>query len=84
MNLGYVQKARATAIHDHHFSDLPQSMYAAGIVFKRVPPYYTSQRCARCYVATGAEIHGKRQGHRLNCPRCKKSTTAMRSRRKMC
>ncbi|AZI45063.1 hypothetical protein EHF33_19445 (plasmid) [Deinococcus psychrotolerans] len=48
MNLGYVQKARKTAIHNHHFSHLPQAMYAAGICFKRVPPYYTSQRCPYC------------------------------------
>lgn len=73
MNLGYVQEARALAIHDHHFSHLPQSMYAAGMFFKRVPPYYTSQRCAYCYTQANTEVYGNRHGHLLTCHNCKQT-----------
>jgi hypothetical protein len=70
MRLGYIQRARATAIHDHHFSHLPQFMFAAKCLFRRVPPQYTSQRCSTCYEKDGVTVHGDRQGDFLTCPRC--------------
>jgi hypothetical protein len=70
MQSGYVQRARATAIHDHHFSHLPQFMFAAKLLFRRVPSYYTSQRCSSCYEKDGVTVHGDRQGDFLTCHRC--------------
>ena len=70
MHPGYVQRARATAIHDHHFSHLPQFMFAADHRFKRVPSHYTSRRCSSCYEKDGVTVYGDRQGDFLTCHRC--------------
>jgi hypothetical protein len=70
MNDSYVHKARRLAIHDYHFSHLPQFMYAAHIRFRRVPSWNTSRRCAACYVRFGVKIYGQRQGSRMTCPDC--------------
>jgi len=73
MSDSYIQKARISAIHDHHFSHLPQYMHAAGRFFKRVPPHFTSRRCASCYTQSGVDVNGTRHGknmERLTCPRC--------------
>ena len=61
----FVASGRLQASFDLHFSWLPQSLYRAGVPFKRVDPRGTSQLCH-----IHPDMIGKREGKVFRCPRC--------------
>lgn len=61
----FVASGRLQASFDLHFSWLPQSLYRAGVPFKRVNARGTSQVCH-----VHPDTIGKREGKVFRCPRC--------------
>ena len=61
----FIASGRLQATFDFHFSWLPQSLYRAGVPFKRVDPRGTSQLCH-----VHPDTIGKREGKVFRCPRC--------------
>lgn len=66
----WIRRGRDLAIHDHHFSALSQALFAAGVPFKRVSSWHSSQVCGRCLQTTGREVLGQRTGRVFVCTRC--------------
>ncbi|MGX9687699.1 zinc ribbon domain-containing protein [Deinococcus wulumuqiensis] len=67
MSAAYRRRARAAAIHDHHWAWLPQALHRAGIRFARVASGETSIECPRC----GSALPGNREGSRFECRGCR-------------
>jgi hypothetical protein len=66
----FVHDGRDRALHDYHFSWLPQYLFAARIPFRRVDPAHTSVTCSLC----GGR--GDRQGEAFTCPACHRHQNA--------
>ena len=62
---GFIANGRLQATFDFHFSWLSQSLYRAGVPFKRVNARWTSQLC---HIHTNTI--GKRDGKNFFCPSC--------------
>jgi hypothetical protein len=63
MSAGFIHDGRRRAVHDYHFSWLPQYANAVRLPFERLGAAWSSQTCSVC----GAQSHCSRKGDQFVC-----------------